>query len=160
MVSLGSGKENVAPSRKPLLLGSGLDFPSCPPPTTSLRTTRSSSLNHSTTKWPCLSGNLSISSPWRRGECSGAILRASVAVFLPPVTYARTIEEKQTRKLHSSLCSVGAHPLPLWTAACCPHWNPATSLSQRVSKFIYEFLRSVSLLFLSVASPGLGLGRK
>lgn len=113
MISLGNGKGNVLQSRKPLLLRSGFDFPSCP--TSSLPTTPTTSLNCNTTKRPCLSGT-SLYLPPGGGGNALPLWEAGIAVFLPLVTYARVIKGKKKLR-SSSLNSVNAPLLPLWTAS-------------------------------------------
>lgn len=123
-------------------------------PTTSLPTALTPSLNHGT-KRRCLSGNLSL--PWRRTEYSGATLRSWYCCF----SVSSDLFQGNTgkRKLRSPMPFVLCLWLPSFpTQGCCllSTLEPNHSLEW----FLYEFLRSVSLLFLSVASVGLGLGRE
>lgn len=153
MISLGSGKENVPQNRKPLLLWSGLYVSSCPPPPP----------HHSTIAPPvtlpfweplCLFTLEDEGMLWCRPESWYCCFSASGG--LPQGS-------KRRRKLGSSIPvfpPVDAPILSLWASVCCTRWNPGTTLLWRVSQSVCQFLRSVSILFLSMASPGLGLGER
>lgn len=151
MICLGSGKGNVPQKRKAPVSRPALDLPSCHRPITYHPHLF---LKRGNIKCSDLSENLSVSSPQRRRE---ALCYLEKLVCLQWPTPGQ--EGKENRKLHVSQSfplSMDAHPFWVWTAVCCPHWNP-TTLPCWVFQYIHGFLRSASPLFLSVAPPWLVL---
>lgn len=93
------------------------------------------------------------------GECSSATLRVGIAVFLPPVVYPRAVrgEENEDAPFQSFPCGCLSSHSGLLSAV---HTGTQTLLSLKGFLSLYMSFQDPLLLFLSVASPALGLGER